>query len=69
MKKKIKNIENIKAKGHITANVERKEANFFGPAMTAIAALTRHAKDVADGIRESNAKRRSDRANGADNVR
>ena len=60
----LKKLENFKPGEQISANVQRLKNNFFGPAMSTIAAVIYRAKDIKDNHKESKDKKKQDRDNG-----
>ena len=60
----LKKLENFKPGEQISANVQRLKNNFFGPAMSTIAAVIYRAKDIKDNHKESKDKKEQDRDNG-----
>ena len=60
----LKKLENFKPGEQISANVQRLKNNFFGPAMSTIAAVIYRAKDIKDNHKESKDKKERDRDNG-----
>ena len=60
----LKKLENFKPGEQISANVQRLKNNFFGPAMSTIAAVIYRAKDIKDNHKESKDKKKQDIDNG-----
>ena len=60
----LKKLEDFKPGEQISANVQRLKNNFFGPAMSTIAAVIYRAKDIKDNHKESKDKKKQDRDNG-----
>ena len=59
----LKKLEDFKPGEQISANVQRLKNNFFGPAMSTIAAVIYRAKDIKDNHKESKDKKKQDRDN------